>query len=78
MRDLLDEDDDADGREHALDDTARKVLADYPGSGDAQHQLGQTADDDGEEEGLKTDFLDAVVDNHSQARRWARYPDMAA
>ena len=67
MWDLLDENDDADGGQHALDDAAREVLPDNASTCDAQHQLGQATDDHGQEEGFKPNFLDAVVDNHRKS-----------
>ena len=78
MWDLLDENDDADGGQHALDDAAREVLPDDAGTRDAQHQLGQATDDHGQEEGFKPDVLDAVVHNHRKSCGRAGHAHVAA
>ena len=70
VRDLLDENDDADGGEHPLDDTCWEVLADDACARDAEHELRQASNDDRQQKGFKTHFLDAVVDNHGQACCW--------
>ena len=78
MRDLFDENDDANGGEHALDDTGRKVFADDAGSGNAKDELRQASNHNGQQEGFKANFLDAVVNNDSQSGCWTRHADVAA
>ena len=43
---LLDENDDADGGEHSLNYVGGKVLPHHPSADNAEHQLGNAADDD--------------------------------
>ena len=78
MRDLLDENDDADGREHPLDDACREVLPDDASARNAEHELGQAPNDNRQQKGFKAHFLDAVVNNHSQTGCRTRHANMAA
>ena len=67
MGDLLDEDDDANGGKHPLNDACREVLADDAGSGNAEDKLSQATNDHSQEEGFEANFLNAVIDNDGQA-----------
>ena len=78
VRDLLDENDDANGGQHALDDACRKVLSNDSCAGDAEQELRQASNDNRQQKGFKAHFLDAVVDNHSQSSCGTRHADMAA
>ena len=78
MGDLLDEDDDANGGKHPLNDTRGEVLADDAGSGNAQDKLRQATNDHSQQEGFKADFMDAVIDNDGQAGSGPRDANVAA
>ena len=79
VRNLFEENDDADGGQHALDDAGREVQADDAGLEGAQGKLDEATDDHGEEEGLVGgQTVDAVEDNDGEARGGTGYTDLAA
>ena len=79
MRNLLEKDDDADARQHALDHTGRKVESDDAGFERTQNQLNESADDHREQKDFVAgQGVDAIEDNDGEASRWARDANCAA
>ena len=69
VRDLLQDQDDPDGSQHALDDAEREELRKEPESEDTQRQLHQPGDDGRDQEGFPADLGDACSHDAGETRR---------
>ena len=79
MRDLLEDDDDADGRQHALDDRGGKEVGQYARTGEAEADLQQAGQHHRDEEGLVTaERLDGGEDDGDEARGRSRNAERRA
>ena len=68
---LLEHDDEADAREHALDDGIGDVVADGPGADHPEHDLHQAGENDGGQEGLVAlQRVDGGGHDHRESRGW--------
>ena len=68
MRQLLEEDDDADGSQHALNDSRGKVESNDPGPQNPKQELNEAANHDGHSKHLEAgQALNAVQHNHGQS-----------
>ena len=73
MRDLLQDDQQADAREHPLDHGGREEVSEDARAGDAEEQLEDARQDDGDQEGLvAAEGVDRLEDDHRQSGRRAR------
>ena len=74
VRDLLQDDDDADAHEHALDHAAGEVVGDHSGAGDAQDHLHDSGEHyRSEEEREGAELRDRYKHDRSQACGRATY-----
>ena len=71
VRDLLQEDDDPDSREHSRDHGGWEVVRNNPRPGEAEGELNQSREDDRYEEDIESaEVLDRGQDNDGESRGW--------
>ena len=68
MRNLLEDDEEPDSREHALDHRVWHIVCDHPQTHDAERELEEAGQNDGEEEALiGSDLLDCREADNGEA-----------
>jgi hypothetical protein len=71
VRNLLEDEDDADAGQHPLDHRGREVVADDARAQEARDDLKDAGDHDGEQEGLKAQVVDGRENDHGHPGRGA-------